>query len=287
MKILTLDIGGTYIKFATADEQANFLSRGKIFTPLDSHENFLQTIVELFKLSDAEGIAISLPGVIDSVRGFCVTSGAIKHNKGKFIVDELQQLCKVKVTIENDANCAAIAEAKIGSLADVSDGFVMVFGTAVGGAFIKNKKLHRGKNFIAGEVSYTFNDGDELEFFGEQCSVKKILRDYTLLKNLPERISGEVFFDKVELGEVEAQNLLDKFCRKIAVKIFNLNMILDVEKFAIGGGISERKIFIDAINLNLKNIYFEVGMNFPRVEVVPCKFRNDANLIGALFNFLE
>ena len=146
MKILVIDVGGTFIKYAVMNETAEIFERGKIPTPLESHEEFLQEIVKLYKLSGCEGIAISLPGIIDSERGFCVTSGFIEHNSEKFLADELKNLCGAKVTLENDAKCAALAEAKIGSLADVDTGFVMVFGTAVGGSFVKGGKVYHGKN---------------------------------------------------------------------------------------------------------------------------------------------
>ena len=290
MKILAADVGGTYIKFATLNEAAEIFDKDKIDTPRN-YEDFLQTIFRIFKAREVEGIAMSLPGIIDAGRGLCITSGALGYNDGKFLVEELEKICGVKVSVENDANCAALAESKIGSLSDVEDGFVMVFGTAVGGAIIKNKKLHRGKNFLAGEVSYMFkcftNDFSDKKYFGENCSVINLLKEYTQIKNLSDRISGEKFFSAAERGEVDAVNCLKKFTRQIAQQIFNIQIILDTEKFAIGGGISARQIFIDMIRENLESVYNACPINFPRVEVVPCKFRNDANLIGALFSWLN
>ena len=286
MKILSVDVGGTYTKFAVMNETAKFFLQGKIDTPKKNHEEFLQMIVELFQKNEVEGIALSLPGIIDSKRGLCITSGTLGYNDGKFIVAELEKLCGVKVSLENDANCAALAEAKIGSLADVEDGFVMVFGTMIGGAFIKNHEIHRGKNFLSGEVSFMLNSTDK-KFFWQDCSVYALLKNYSEIKNLSEKVSGEKFFIAVEGGELDAVNCLKNFTKKIARQLFNIQMILDPEKFAIGGGISERKIFIDSIRESLEEVYSECSVKFPHVEVVPCKFRNDANLIGALFDWLK
>ena len=291
MKILSVDVGGTYIKFASMNEKAEIFSRGKIPTPQKSHADFLNAIFEIFKSNNFEGIAISMPGIIDAQKGLCITSGALAYNDGKFISTELEKICGVKVTIENDANCAALAEAKIGSLADVSDGFVMVFGTMIGGAIIKNREVQRGKNFLAGEISFLMQsfaeDFSDKKFFWEDCSVKSLLENFMLKKNLSEKISGENFFYAAENGDSDALNCLEIFTKKIALQIFNIQIILDIEKFAIGGGISERKIFIDYIRDSLKKVYSQCSINFPQVEVVPCKFRNDANLIGAMFNFFN
>lgn len=282
MKILTVDVGGTFIKFAVMNETAETFSRGKIPTPKKSHAEFLQAIFEIFQAHEVEGIGISLPGIIDAEKGFCIASAALDYNSGKNISQELKKICGVEVAIENDANCAALAESKIGSLSDVEDGFVMVFGTMIGGAFIKNKKIHRGKNFLSGEVSFMFksfaSDISDKKFFGEICSVNNLIKNFA---------SGEEFFDAAESGNKIALQSLEKFSRQIATQIFNIQMILDPEKFALGGGISERKIFIDSVRESLKKVYAVCPVKFPQVEVVPCKFRNDANLIGALFTSLD
>ena len=77
MKISVIDVGGTFIKYACMNEQSEILSRGKIPTPMSGREEFINTILSIHKsMPEAEGIAISLPGIIDAERGYCVTSGA-------------------------------------------------------------------------------------------------------------------------------------------------------------------------------------------------------------------
>ena len=284
MKILVIDVGGTFIKYAVMNESAEIFQRGKIPTPQDSRADFVKAIQDIFNTVEVEGIAFSLPGIIDSERGICITSGALGYNNDFNIVEELERVFGVKVTIENDAKCAGLAEAKIGSLADISDGFVMVFGTGVGGAFIKNHEVIRGKHFSAGEISFSIFNGKAFYNF---CGVPALLKSYAQIKNLSiEEITGEKFFNSVAAKEKDALTCLDKFARQIAVQIFNIQMLLDVEKFAIGGGISAQEVFIDSIRESLNKVYSECEVDFPRVEIVPCKFRNDANLIGALYRWL-
>lgn len=283
MKILVLDVGGTFIKFAVMNQRAEIFERGKISTPLNSRADFFDSIYKIFKSVEVEGVAISIPGIIDAESGICLKSSALPYNDGCNIVIELEKICGVKISIENDAKCAALAEAKIGSLADVADGFVMVFGTMIGGAVIKNHEVHKGKNFLAGEISFSIFNG---ESFYKMCSVPALLKSYAQIKNLSMEITGENFFSAVAAKENDALACLDKFTRQIAVQIFNIQMLLDVEKIAIGGGIGEQEIFITSIRENLEKVYNSCEIEFPRVKVVPCKFRNDANLIGALFRWL-
>ncbi len=278
MKIFAADIGGTFIKFAVMNEFAEIITQNKIPTPLESHEKFLQEIFNQYKNFDCEGIALSMPGIIDSARGISVESVAIPHNNNKFICAELEKICGVKVTVENDAKCAALAEAKIGSLADVESGFVIVIGTGAGGAFVQNKKVYHGKNNLSGEIGFMSAGNNKI--IGEFCGVPALLKDSGFS-------SGEEFFQAVEQKNIGALTRLDNFTRQIANLIFNIQMVVDVEKFAIGGGISSQEIFIDYIRKNLEKIYDNCLMNFPRTEIVPCKFRNNANLIGAVFNYLS
>ena len=285
MKILAVDIGGTFIKYAVINDSVKFFQRGKIPTPKGTRAEFFNTIEEIFKSVEVSGIALSMPGIIDAERGICIKSNAFSYNNGVNVAKVLENICNVKVTVENDANCAAFAEAKSGSLTDVEDGFVMIFGTSIGSAFIKGGDIHRGKNNLAGEVAFTFLEG---KIFESYCSVPALLKDYAQVKNLStENINGKDFFKAVEEKENDALACLDKFTRQIAYQLFNIQMLLDPEKFAIGGGISAQDSFINSIRANLEKIYAASPVEFPRVKVVPCKFRNDANLIGALFRWLS
>ena len=287
MKILTVDVGGTFIKYAVMSESAQIFERGKLPTPLDSKQNFFNAIKNIYEKFSVEGIALSMPGVIDSERGICVKSAALDFNSGCNISNELGEICKCPVTIENDARCAALAEAKFGALSDVDAGFVMVFGTMIGGSLILNQKIYKGFNNSAGEISF-LRAGHNQKIFSDVCSVPSLLKGYAQIKNLStENVTGEEFFQAVNENESHAIKCLEKFTRRIAEKIFNIQMIIDVKKFAIGGGISEQKIFIDLIRENLKKVYAESPIEFNCVEVVPCKFLNDANLIGALVNFMS
>ncbi|MBQ9497484.1 MAG: ROK family protein, partial [Selenomonadaceae bacterium] len=63
--------------------------------------------------------------------------------------------------------------------------------------------------------------------------------------------------------------------------------LFDPERFALGGGISVRQSFIDAVQERLNEIYQDVSAYFPRPEIVACKYHNDANLFGALHHYLS
>lgn len=308
MKITVIDVGGTFVKHALMNERAEILERGRLPTPQSDRSEFIKTLASIHRAyPDSEGIALSLPGIIDAPNGVCITSGALEFNNGAHIVDELRAELdrtplnpidpnkkidrEIKITLENDAKCAALAEASIGSLADVKDGFVMIFGTGIGGGFIKDHKVHRGVHFSAGEVSFIIDEQNvdpiEENFFGYRCGVPRLCEAFAREKELPsESIDGEKFFAAVEQNDPIALECLDRFTRRVAVQLFNLQMILDPERFAIGGGISAQKSFIDSLEKNVREFRAKCEINLPTPSIVACRFRNDANLIGALQHFL-
>ena len=294
-KILTIDVGGTFIKYAlvTGIRSFRIAGKNKIPTPKKDHADFMAKLAEIFNAcSEAEGIAIAMPGLIDTKRGVCISSGALNFSNGHCIAEELQQICNVPVTVENDANCAALAEMRSGSLVGVKDAVVLVFGTAVGGAIIRNKELYRGAHFCAGEVSYTLKSMDadfsEENFYGLNIGALAFQKKCAKILDMPEdEVTGEMIFQLIDENDDDILDALYKFAHGVAVKIFNLQMILDPERFALGGGISEQQSFIDAVQDQIDELCSKAPDFLPRPEVVACKYHNDANLLGALYRYLK
>ena len=291
MKVLTIDIGGTFIKYALMTEEMDILSRGKLPTPASSREALIDALAGLYEESRPDGIAISMPGIIDAENGYVVMGGALRYNDDFYLRHVLYERCKTRIHLENDAKCAAMAEAAAGSLKNVEDGFVLIFGTMVGGAFIHNHRLFRGRHFSAGEVSYittTRNGYPDMDVvFGNRCGVPSLCRKYALRKRLdPESVDGFRVFEDVNAGDETAIDCLNEFAHEVAVQIFNIQTILDPGRFAIGGGISAQPTLIETIRAHLKKLYEVCLYDIPKAEVVACKFQNDANLYGALSCFL-
>ena len=292
MKVLTIDIGGSFTKYARMTEDMEILSRGKIPTPQSGRDALLDALVSLYEEESVEGITISPPGIIDAENGYVVMGGALRYNDDFYLRHALFQRCRTKIHLENDAKCAAVAEASAGSLKDVSDGFVLIFGTMIGGAFIHDHRLLRGRHFSAGEVSYitTIRNGypDQDVVFGNRCGVPRLCRKYADRKRLSlDAVDGVRLFQDAQAGDEIALDCINEFAHEIAVQIFNIQTVLDPERFAIGGGISAQPMLIEAIRKNLKKLYSVCLYDIPQAEVVACKFQNDANLYGALHCFLQ
>ncbi|MEG1458671.1 MAG: ROK family protein [Acetivibrio sp.] len=293
MKILVIDIGGTAMKYACMGEDQKIYARGKVNTPKEDRQQLIEAIGRLYdEFPNIEGIAIAMPGIIDSDQGYCIMGGALRYNDDFYFCQSLYKRCPVKIHIENDAKCAAMAEAALGSLKDTADGFAIILGTMIGGAFIKDHKLHKGKHFSAGEVSYitTLRDGMPSydTVWGNRGGTPYLCKLFAEKKGMdPAKVNGEMVFEAVNRGEEEARECLEQYTKEIAVQIFNLQTILDPERFAIGGGIGNQPMLIAYIKKNLQAMYAACPYPIPQAEVVACEFGNDANLMGALQCFLS
>ena len=294
MKYLVLDVGGTAIKYALMTEKLEFLEKGKIKTPRDSIENFIDNIGNIYDKykNDIEGMALSIPGVLDSDTGYMYTGGSLEYNTDKNMLKVLGERCKTKIAIENDGKCAALAELWKGNLQECENGVVILLGTGVGGGIIKDKKLYKGKHFFAGEFSFiavnrNVMSNNDKEWWGSLNGLDGLLDDFVKVKNLNRNeIDGIKFFEYANNDDKDALEILNKFTYKTALAIINLQCILDADKYLIGGGISEQDILIKYIKKNIDDYHSQFEYFVPKPVVDRCKFRNDSNLIGALYNFL-
>lgn len=294
MKLLTLDIGGSSIKYGVVDSSGNIYNKGKFKTPSDSKESLYNTIKIIWNEygSNSKGLAISMPGVIDTKKGFAYSGGVLHYIKNCEIAKEISEIINADVIVSNDAKCAGVAELGFGSLKDIDDGVVLVLGTGIGGCIIKDKKLYEGKHFSSAEVSYLLSGATEKESRDKLWVIKNGIEG---LANAVEKYYGKHNFTGIDIfelanaGDERVLKALKEFSKDVAEGIFTLQAILDVEKFAIGGGISEQPILINFINEAYDEIHNDFIEKFnspiyrPSIEV--CRFHNDANLLGAYYRF--
>ena len=254
------------------------------------------------------GCAISMPGRIDTRNGIAHTGGMLSAFMWEQpFAAQVEARLGVPVTIANDGKCAAAAEGWTGALAGVENGLVLVLGTGIGGGIILNGKVLMGAHAAAGEVSglvsnmaametETF-EMNKVETFSDAplwagaASATGLIREYARQKKLSLQgplPTGEEIFAAYNAGEPEAQKALKIFARRVAVGILSLQHVLDVEKVAIGGGISAAEALLPAIQAELDWL-FERCTVMPTVkpELVRCRYGNDANLIGAMKLFFE
>lgn len=290
---LCIDVGGSSIKYAVLDERLRFLSRGSVPTPYEGTEKYLDVLVGIYESvnEDISGIAMSVPGVIDSHNGICINGGNLLYIELFPLAKRMEERCHVPVSVMNDAKSAALAESTWGSLADCQDAVVLVFGTGIGGALIKDGEVHFGKHFSAGEFSWIMMNREfdhKEDSWALRNGNNRLVTMSAAAKGIsPEGITGYDVFRWAKEGDEAVLWALDEFTKDIAWMIMNLQSIYDPERFAIGGGISKQPLLLTYIRKNLKYYHAICPFPIPEPEIVACKYYNDANLIGALGYFMS
>ena len=310
MKCLTIDVGGTYIKYGLV-ENGIISCKGKKPTPAvplkwgedvdeelailfrKKYREYFDTLREIFlELGDGiDGIAMSVAGILDSRTGYVYSGGALCYISEINFADEVSRLCNgVPVTIENDAKAAAMAELSSGVLKGIKDASVVLFGTAIGGCTICNGEIIRGSNQFSGEFSSIKlrSSSGTKETWGN-LGVPTMYDEYAAQKGIEKgAVTGEMLFEKAEAGDKKACEIVRNYCRLMCEPICNLQVVTDPQVIAIGGGISSQRLFIDMLREEVERSCKEIkSPNYPTPTLVACKYRNDANLIGAYLHFID
>ena len=300
MKVMVFDVGGTEIKYSVMDEALQRTGTGSVPTPQDSQAHFLDALYQLYlpHKDEVTGIAAALPGFVNNQTGYVSNGGALLYNTATPVGQLLAEKCGCRVLLENDGKAAAMAELAGGALQGCCNAAVFLIGTGVGGGIIANGQLVRGVHFTAGEYSFVNTNADEWgapdKNMACQCSTSALLGWYRARKGLPKDapMNGRIFFEAVHAGEPEALEVLQRFCHAVAVQIYNLTVLLDVEKVAIGGGISKQPVLLEGLRSAYAALYeSRLGQAYmkglPRCEIVPCHFSSEANQVGVAAAYWE
>ena len=283
---LAIDVGGTALKIGLLTEEGEILESDSKKTP-KTLDAFYQIIEDTFhEYEGVKGLALSLPGAVDSETGIIGGSSALDYIHGPNIKEELEKRLQVRVEMENDANCAALAEVWKGAASDVNDCCFIVSGTGIGGAVVKNKRIHKGQHLHGGEFGYMIADFNfetkEMKTWSDVGSTVAVVRAVAKAKGVDvASLDGRDIFDHYH-EDSDYEKAVDKYYYVLANGIYNLQYAYDPEKIVIGGGISMRDDLIDEINQRLDVIFKTFTHAHVRPIILTCQYHNDANLLGAV-----
>lgn len=291
--ILAVDLGGTDVKFGIVDQHGKLLEKGKTKTPtsLEDLISHIHDKVQYFSEYMIEGIAISAPGAVTET-GVIEGASAIPYIHGPNIIELLEKKTGLRVEIENDANCSALAEIWKGTAEGKKDIAVVVIGTGVGGALIKNGRIHKGVHLHGGEFGYMVlnptNLGKGQNTFSELASTSSIIRRAASYKKVDvSTLTGEKVFDLASEGDQACVQAIDEFYHMLAIGLYNIQYAYDPELILIGGGISNREDILQAINEKLALVLEKIDIATIKPQIDRCHFFSDANLIGAAYHYQQ
>ncbi|MBF0777584.1 ROK family protein [Streptococcus cuniculi] len=310
---LTIDIGGTYIKYSLMSEDFQLLEMDKTPTParMEGFLSCLENLVETYHEQIA-GVAISCPGTINRKTGFVYKGGLIPYLTAIPLAKHLENRFSLPVSVLNDADAAGLAEARLGQLAHASCGAALVLGTGVGLSLVHNGHLAtvadlKSDNLFLNPIGQSLLDKTTNSFqdmgaiFGLHLrGVKSLIENAGSAVQFVEQASqqlqlseadGRAVFEKLQEGaNSDLSKLFADYCREVAYLILNLTSLVKLDKVVIGGGISQQDLLIEQIQDSYREI-LKAEVSTPHllhsVAIEACQFHNQANLIGALCFYLE
>ncbi len=285
MKYIVMDIGGTFIKHAVMDESFKEYDAGTVPTEKES-QPFLDQLVSVIK-GHGEGyggVAISMAGFINPVTGENTDYGCSERFVKYNLKEKLRELTGYRISVENDSNCAALAELRFGAARGCKTAVTMTVGTGIGGALIVDGRLYRGKSFKAGEFgfalsSYTLEGGRIVPHYAKATSALVERCSAALGKT----VDGIYVFEHLD-DDPRIKEIYDAWLADIAVCVGNVCAAVDPEKFLVGGAVSTQKRFMDDLRAA---VYagFDQLENYTSIE--PCSMGNNAGKVGALMIFFD
>jgi glucokinase len=215
--------------------------------------------------------------------------------------ERLEERFGTPVVLDNDANCAALAELRGGAAAGVSQAVVVTMGTGIGGAVVVDGRVVRGHSGMAGEFGHTqvVPDGHPCECGHRGCweqyssghalvrlARARIGQEPTLLEELcggdAARLTGPMITEAAERGDLVARRAFAAVGHWLGVGLANLVAILDPEVVVVGGGVSAAG---DQL-LEPARTALERGLVGARHRVVPpvrrARYGPEAGAVGAV-----
>ncbi|MEG2082678.1 MAG: ROK family protein [Oscillospiraceae bacterium] len=284
MRIAVLDIGGTAIKFGIWEKGAlDNCGEREYCAKLGTQELLGQMREILRENRPFDRIGISTAGLINSDKGVVMMASNIVGYSGTDLRKILGGEFNVPVFVENDVNCAAIAEAVYGAGQSYDSFICLAYGTGIGGAIIKDRQvLHRGANFAAGEMGHMITHAEDKLAGDVRSGCYEMYASTTALVKLAQKYdetltSGRKIFAKLDSDE-NLRSILDKWIVEVMVGLAGLIHTFDPPCVVLGGGIMAQKYIIDKL-CDLKADY--IMPTYCGVVFKPAQLGNYTGLLGA------
>ena len=306
MKYIGIDIGGTNLKAGLVDETGQLLATRKmkvagIADPAALAWTIHALSVDLCKdfgceLTDIFSIGVGCPGAVE-IRGGSILYTCNLPLRNVPLRRLFHQLSDLPLYIENDANCAALAEYYVGGGRGSKRFITVTLGTGVGGGVIVNNHVIDGTHGAGGEIGHITVNRHETAVCG--CGKHGCLEQYSsatgvvrcmkkLLDENPDTpctLRGTDFaakdvFDAARSGDALAAREVDEMTDTLGMALATIAATVDPEMFMVGGGVSRAgEVLFAPLREHYKVYAFKSCRETP---IVPAILGNDAGIYGSV-----
>ena len=309
MVVIGIDIGGTSIKGALVDSNGVVLHRFAMDVDKSNSgekevNRFCDVMSKSIKEYDpnikVEGIGIGMPGILDMDKGIVVSSPNLPTWDNFHLGDIISKRMGLPVYLNNDANVAALAEARFGSGKDYKDMIMLTLGTGVGGGIIVDNKLYDGHKHMGAELGHmVIRTGGNLCGCGRRgcfeayASATALINDTKKeMEKHPEskmneiaanqgKINAKVPFLACKEGDKAGMRVVNRYVKYLSEGILNYCNIFRPEAVILSGGVAnEGEYLLAKVRRYLKRHNY--GMKgSPKVEIKIASLGYDSGKIGA------
>lgn len=295
MKLWGIDLGGTKIECVVLDsvDQLNVIARKRI--PTESNQGYDHIISQIKKLIDLvieevgetpQKVGFATPGVLEpdsQVMKNCNTTCL----NGNPLKKDLEKILGVPVALANDANCFALAEARMGAGKDYPHAelvFGVIMGTGVGGGLVVNGKIIAGHHGIGGEWGHNIlEENGHACYCGKSGCVEQVISGPALERFYKEQ-SGESatlkdIIRQYHEGNTHAVATIERLLEYYGRGISTLINVLDPGLIIIGGGVGNVDLLYTLGYERIKKYIFNNGI--VKTPIVKPLLGDSAGVFGA------
>lgn len=285
---VSIDIGGTAIKYGVIDEDGRILIKDKMDT--EAYKGGPEILNKVFKIVEnyleeykIVGICISTAGMVDTEKGeIFYASSLIPDYIGTKFKEELERKYGVPCEVENDVNCAGLAERISGSAIDSKVTLCLTIGTGIGGCILIDEKVFHGFSNSACEIGYMKMFDSDFQTLGATSIITKKVSERK--QSTIEIWDGYYIFEEAKKGDDICIEAIDEMVDIIGLGIANLCYVINPEVVVLGGGIMAQDTYLKPrIEKSLKKYLLPSIAEKTRLEFA--KHKNDAGMLGAFYNF--
>lgn len=303
---LGIDVGGTAIKVGICDAEGKLLNTYEgptgtdegVQVVLDNIAQYAQKIVEQSEFSwDAvAGCGIGFPGFMDMKKGIVRFAPNLKWTDVP-VQEILEEKLQVPIRINNDANIAALGEAWSGAGRGVDDMVMLTLGTGVGGGIITGGKIYEGYNGMAAELGHIQVVPDLeavhcgcgqtgcVETVSSATGIVRMAQDAlergekTVLA-MESEVTAKAVLDAAREGDEVAQRIVNRAGFYLGRTMSMLAVILNPQRFVIGGGVSKAGEILFA-PIREAFVKYTPETLQEGIDIVPAELGNNAGVVGA------
>ena len=289
-KYISIDIGGTAMKYGVVTENAVIVTRSEM--PTEAWKGgpaILEKVTDIVRQAcqtdDICGICISTAGMVDTQKGEIFYSAPlIPQYAGTKFKETLERQFGIPCEVENDVNCAGLAECTSGAAQGSRLMLMLTIGTGIGGCIVINGEVFHGSANSACEVGYMHLRGSDFQTLGSASALTKKVAGW---KQEPEENwSGFRIFEQAEQGDALCCKAIDEMVDVLGEGIANICYVIDPEAVVLGGGIMSQEAYLrDKIQASVNQ--YLIDSIASRIRITFAKHKNNAGMLGAFYHFIN